>query len=757
MPRLNRRRLAIKTALIVFLVAILSGVGLLVHASQGLPEVGDLRERLNSTSFIYNEDGSELIAALHDVEHRVIVDIERMPKHLKEAFISTEDERFYHHYGVDMRAMGRALLANISDRSMAQGGSTITQQLARNAYLSQEKILTRKIQEWFMAVKIERLYTKDDILGMYLNQVFLGYNAYGVEAASNLYFDKRVDDLTLAESALLAGITRSPNSLSPHHHLERAKARQETVLNQMVRNGYITTEEAEAAKAEELTIVPPTTKKYNYPYFVDYVLKELLDTYGAETVYRGGLKVYTTIDTTMQKEAEKAITEVLDAAFPPKDGVYEPQAALISVDPHTGYIKALVGGRHHELQMGLNRTIQPRQPGSAFKPVVVFAPAIASGYSPTTIIEDAPITLRVGNTNWSPRNYNHRYIGPVTLREASARSINTVAVRLIDDLGVDRAISSIQNLGITTLELSNPRTNDRGPAISLGGLTYGTSPMELNSAYGAFAAGGKLAEPLAILKVEDRNGVVLEEHKPKVKQVLDPGVAYLVTDMLKDTIERPYGTGHRNGNIGRPAAAKTGTTDDIRDAWFVGYTPDLVTTVWMGHDRDKTMTNVYGGNYPARIWNRTMRAGHQNIPKKDFAVPDNIVSLRVCAFSGLPLSEYCSASSARTGYFVAGTDPSHVCGTCAATAPKPDLDEQDDSQMKPGDTYGEPYDPDSHIDIEDPAPVDPSPVEPPKEEEEAPPSPPPDPPDDSEENGDNGVEGGEDREQNGSTEEQESP
>ncbi len=659
---INKTRLAIIILAALVVIGTLSGVGLIVHASQDLPEVVDLKERLTSTSFIYNEDGTEQIAALHDVENRIIVDFEKMPEHLKEAFIATEDERFYTHFGVDMRAFGRAVYANVTDQSFAQGGSTITQQLARNTYLSREKIITRKIQEWVLAVQLERSYTKDDILEMYLNQVFLGYNAYGVEAASNLYFDKNIEDLTLAESAMLAGITRSPNSLSPHNHFDRAKARQETVLGLMVRNEFISEEEAEEAQNEEIEIVPIENQKYDYPYFVDYVLKELLDTYGPETVYRGGLKVYSTINTAMQKEAEQAFEDILDSAFPPtEDGLYEPQAALISVDPNTGYIKAIMGGRHHQEQMGLNRTLSPRQPGSAFKPVVVFAPAVEKGYSPATIVEDARITLRTSSSRWSPRNYNHRYIGPVSLREAAARSINTVAVRLIDDIGVDAAIETIQNLGITTLVLEEARLNDTGPAISLGGLTHGTSPMELNSAYGTFATGGKLAEPTAILKVVDRNGIVLEDNTPNVKQVLDPSTAYLVTEMLKDTIRQSHGTAYRNGNIGRPAAGKTGTTDDNRDAWFVGYTPDLVTTVWMGHDREKTMSGVYGGNYAARIWNRVMRVGHEGVSSKDFSRPNSVVSVQICRISGLPIGENCPSDAVTRDYFISGTVPEHTC------------------------------------------------------------------------------------------------
>jgi penicillin-binding protein 1A len=672
------------------------------YIARSLPNVNDLPNQLSYSTFIYSEDGSELIASLNGTEYRVKANFESVPKYLKEAFIATEDERFYQHFGIDFRAIFRAMTANLSDRSWSQGGSTITQQIAKNVYLTRKKTIIRKLQEWILAIRIEQAYSKESILEMYLDHIFLGYNAYGVEAAAHHYFGKSVEQLTLAESAMLAGIAKAPNALSPRSNFDQAKLRQITVLNLMQKNGYISQTELETAKAENLKIVPIENQKYQYPYFVDYVLKELLEIYGSEMVYRGGLTVYTTIDTVMQKEAEKAISEILDKALPIKEGVAGPEVALISMNPNNGYIKAIVGGRTHEHVLGLNRTEQPRQPGSVFKPIAVFAPAIANGYSPETVIKDAPIELKVGSTTWSPKNYNNRYLGPIPLREAAARSINTVAVRLIADLGVDTAISSIKNLGITTLELSNPRINDTGPAIALGGLTKGVTPKELNSAYGVFASGGKLVEPIAILKVIDRSGNILLDNKPQVHPVIDPGVAFLITDMLKDSITKKYGTAARYGNIGRPAAAKTGTSEKIRDAWFVGYTPELVTTVWMGYDKDKTMDNVYGGSYPAKIWNRVMRAGHRNIPIHDFPVPDNVVKVRICRISGKIPGDHC-ASHIVTGWFLAGKEPHSRCNVCVrkripVSAPK----EPESTDPQPGDTIGAPYDPNQYFNPQTP-------------------------------------------------------
>jgi penicillin-binding protein 1A len=420
--------------------------------------------------------------------------------------------------------------------------------------------------------------------------------------------------------------------------------------------------------------------------------------------------VYTTIDPLLQKEAEDAVAEILDKVFPPDSDDPGPEVALITTDPNTGYIKAMVGGRKHEYVLGLNRVLQRRQPGSAFKPLAVFAPAIANGYSPESVILDAPITLRVGGRSWSPRNYDNRYLGPISMREAAARSINTVAVRLMQDIGVRTSVATIQALGITTLELDNPRVNDAVPAIALGGLTWGVTPLELNAAYGVFAVGGYRAEPTAIIKITDRSGRVLLERRPTLLPVLDPGVAYLVTDMLKDTITQSYGTASRNGFIGRPAAAKTGTSSEIRDAWFVGYTPDRVTTVWMGYDRDKNMSQIYGGGYPALLWNRVMRFAHRDLPSRDFRIPGNLVQVSICSVSGLNPSPMCLPGDIIGARFVEGKEPVDICHICALRFIAPRNDGYTDAaNPRPGDAIGEPYDPNQYY--KPVIPTDPPPAE----------------------------------------------
>jgi len=659
--KLNIARLLLVVFLVVCSIAAGTMIGVVASFARDMPAIENLPDQLSRSSIIYNEDGTQEIASLHDIENREVVPLEQIPEIVQKAFVATEDERFYSHHGIDTRSFFRALTKNIMHLGFDQGFSTITMQLAGNAFLDRsQRVISRKLQECVLAIQLERMYTKDDILEMYLNQVFLGYNAHGVQTAAKHYFGKDISEVNLAEAAMLAGITRSPNYYSPHNNFEGAKKRQEVALSLMVRNNYITQEEADAAAASEIEIVPIKSRSYEAAYFVDYVLQYLLDKYGEDMVYRGGLQVYTTLDPKMQKAAEEGFTEIFGKAFPPKDGVYDPQAALVFLDPRTGYIKAMVGGRNHDTILALNRTLTPRQPGSAFKPVVVYAPAIANGYSASTVIVDEPVTFQVGTSTWSPRNYDGSYRGPMSLREALARSVNIVAAKLFMELGVNTGIEYAQKLGITTLELENRQVNDWAPAICLGGLTKGVTPLELAAAYGVFAAGGQKAEPFAILKVVDRNGKVLEENKPKVREILDPKVAYIVTDMLKGTISLPYGTGAR-ANIGRPAAGKTGTTSDDRDAWFVGYTPELVGAVWLGHDYPKDMGSVYGGNYPAQVWAKVMKAGLTGKPVTDFTVPAGLVYQDICTDSGLLPGPNCPPDHIYHEKFIPGTEPTEIC------------------------------------------------------------------------------------------------
>lgn len=560
-----------------------------------------------ASSQIYDINGNE-IANVHAAENRRPVKIEQVPKDLQNAFVAVEDNRFYEHSGVDPRGIMRALYANIRGRGVSEGGSTITQQLAKNAYLTQDRTITRKIQEVFLALQLERQYTKQEILEMYLNQIYFGQGAYGVQAAAQTYFGKDVDKLTLNECAMLAGIPKSPNYYSPANNMQAAQARKAVVLDQMAKYGYIANSQAQKTKQEQLTLVKPVAKEKDNTaaYFIDYVTQTLIDKYGADAVYKEGLKIYTTLDRDMQKAAEAAVKK-LPTYRTDGNGVQQPQAAIVAIDPHNGYIKAMVGGRGTDQ---FNRaTMAVRQPGSAFKPFV-FAAALEEHFTPNTVINDAPIDIG----GWRPQNDSGSFSGKVTMREVAQHSINVPTVKIAHKIGIDKPIYYAQAMGISTFVLDGAQ-NDKQLATALGGMTKGVTPLEITSAYGTFANKGVHVEPVVIVKVLDRNGKVLEQSEPKQNSVISANSAAELTDMLQTVIKN--GTG-RKADIGRPAAGKTGTTSNYHDAWFVGYTPDLVAGVWMGNDDNTPMHGVMGGQLPAEIWKAFMQKALAQTPAKNF-------------------------------------------------------------------------------------------------------------------------------------------
>ena len=599
----------------IVVVVMLAGIGLGFLSANFNTKPGltnDIRPAASSQIFDTNGD---LICNLHLEENRLPIKLDKMPKNLQNAFIAVEDARFYNHCGIDPIGIMRAAVVNITAGSVSEGGSTITQQLAKNAYLSQERTLKRKIQEVFLALQIESQYTKDEILEMYLNQIYFGQGAYGVQAAAKTYFNKNAEELTLSECAMLAGIPKSPNYYSPFNNLKAAKTRQEVVLSQMVKYQYIDSDTAAKAKAATIELADRASAKSRQlaSYFVDYVTQILIEKYGADAVYKDGLKIYTTLDLKMQKAAETAIKQ-LPVQRTDKNNIAQPQVALVAIDPHTGYIKAMVGGRGDD---HFNRaTMAERQPGSAWKPFVYLA-AIDSGMSPNTTIRDAQLTIG----KWSPKNYSGGYSGTVTLRQALTHSLNIPAVKLAQQIGMEKVLHYAQDMGISTLVFSGS-VNDCNLASALGGLTRGVTPLEMASAYGVFATGGVLTKPMVIVKVVNRDGKVLEENMPTPgKEVISARSAYIVTDMMKDVVTR--GTGAR-ANIGRPAAGKTGTTDNNRDAWFVGFTPDLSVSVWIGADAGNASTGYTGGTMPAAIWRDFMRVAVSGTPARDFTRPRGI-------------------------------------------------------------------------------------------------------------------------------------
>lgn len=609
------RRFLWIVGILVFLIIAGAGCGFIGATMSDLPEVANVKPAASSQ--IYDVHGN-LIITVHATENRLPVKLSQVPKDLQNAFIATEDNRFYSHHGVDPIGIMRAIWVNIAHDGVAEGGSTITQQLARNAFLTQDRTLKRKIMEAMLAIRIEQYYTKQEILEMYLNQIYFGQGAYGVQAAAHVYFGKNVQDLDLAQSAMLAGLPQSPNYYSPLTNYKAGKARQAVVLGQMVKYDYIDQATADKAKDEDLGLREKSEAAHsdnNASYFIDYVISEIAEKYGDDAVYKDGLKIYTTIDMKAQDAAVQAMHN-LPNFYTDDKGLTQPQGALIAINPHNGYIVAMVGGRGDD---SFNRAVLAvRQPGSAFKPFVYLA-AIQDGMTPGTVMDDKKIEFN----GWSPKNYEGTYSGQMTLHYALQHSVNTIAVQLADAVGMRKVLNLASSLGITTLDDSK----DNNLAAALGGLTNGVKPIDMAVAYGTLANGGVKVKPVAITKIVDRNGQVVEENSTEEQRVVDPKYAYVITNMLESVMSGGTGGG---ASIGRPAAGKTGTTDESKDAWFVGYTPDLVAAVWMGDDYGiETLDGITGGTVPAVIWRDFMSQAlnAMEIPASDFTVPPGAASI----------------------------------------------------------------------------------------------------------------------------------
>ncbi|MGB9887274.1 MAG: PBP1A family penicillin-binding protein [Moorellales bacterium] len=645
--RLRVSRVILLAVITLALAGVTAATGVVLAAVMDMPDWNPALIGGAMTTTVYDRDG-EPVAALHGPENRIPVPLERIPEYLQEAVIATEDVRFYQHHGVDPRAILRAAVVDLTRGTREQGGSTITQQLAKNAFIEKpEKTLKRKIQEAIMALQLERLYTKQEILEFYLNEIYFGHGAYGVQAAAKTYFNKNVEDLNLAEAAMLAGLIKSPGTYTPlkEDNLPRAKERQAQVLDNMVRYGYISREEAEQAKQAPLSFARGEAEKssYRYPYYVDYVVEEaenllVSNGYEEELLFTGGLKIYTALDSKTQEKMEQVYQ---DAAYFPKSPDEVPvQSAMVILDPHTGEVQALIGGREHQVRRGWNRAVHTkRHPGSAIKPIAVYAPALEeAGYSPATVVDDVPVSFG----NYAPKNYDGRYRGLVSIREALRWSINIVAVRVLNDIGVERGYNFARDLGL-------PLT-PRYKYLSLALGAAEASPLDMAAAYAAFANGGIWIQPHAISKITDRFDRVLIETKPYKKVVMSEQTAYLITDMLQTVVKEGTGTRAR---LDRPVAGKTGTTQlpdtpefqgktGTTDAWFIGYTPELVGAVWMGYDQTDAkhyLRHVAGGTYPAIIWKAVMSQALKGRPVREFSRPPGIVYVSVDAKSGLLPSE----------------------------------------------------------------------------------------------------------------------
>lgn len=727
-------------------------VGILLYFSHSLPPLRDISNyNPPLATRIFSADG-QLIGEFY-LQRRILVPNERIPRLLKQAFVAAEDADFYRHRGVSWMGILRALVKNVEAGRIVQGGSTITQQLVRSLILDRERTLSRKIKEIILARRIEQHLSKDEILYLYLNQIYLGHGNYGIGAASDYYFGKSPDELTLAEMALLAGLPKAPELYSPYKNFELAKRRQWYVLRRMVEEGYISEREARRAYATPLRLRPHKQQLRDvFAYYLEYVRQYLVERYGEKAVYEGGLTVHVAMDSRLQRAAFQAVREGL-LALDKRQGyrgperilsegemeefhlalkeenrnlevgrVYlgavtkveedrvwvdlgrkegfidrkdldwvdgdlkrgyvirvkiremkgetlrlelyqepEVEGALLAMELPTGYVRAMIGGWDF-YRSQFNRALQARrQAGSAFKPIV-YAAALNKGFAPSNIVLDAPVVYKEGDEVWRPKNYQERFYGPVTLRFALAHSLNCATLNLARKVGVGYLVRFARKLGFTS-----PLNPDLSMALGSSSVTL----LEMVRAYAVFATGGHLIEPIFVTKVLDRNGKILEERKPLPLEgefrnyglepkgrynprVLDEGVAYLITNMLQSVVRE--GTGWRAKALGWPCAAKTGTTDDYTDAWFIGYTPRLIAGVWVGFDDPRPLgEDETGSRAAAPIWVSFMKEALKGLPPEDFAVPESVIFVRIDPKTGT------MASPDEPGVFepfLKGTEPS---------------------------------------------------------------------------------------------------
>ncbi len=660
--RTRRRRRLVASALL-FVVALVvlacaaAGFAMLSAYGRDLPDVSGLSTiQPTAPTVIVARDGTTL-ARLYN-KYNVYVPITQIPQVMRDAMVATEDERFYSHRGVDVRGIMRAALANYRHDEITQGASTITQQLARKLFLNDRQTLTRKIQEALLAVEIERYYSKDEILERYLNLVYFGAGAYGVQAASHAYFGKDVSKLTLPEAAMLAGLVAAPSLYSPYNDVQRARDRQRHVLERMAANGMISSEDADAAANAKLNLIGASDngiQSYRDPYFTTFVIAQLVKEFGYERIYRGGLTVYTTLDPKLEQLAQQAVTGTVKAGRAEGYGMH--QGALVAEDPRSGEILAMVGGIGFSPKSQFNRAWQARrQPGSSFKGFV-YSAAVDKGVPVSSIYLDAPVTYPAGDgTDYRPSDDDHRYLGAMTLRRAFELSRNIVAVRLANDIGIDTVVDYAHRMGIT---------EDLDPDLSLALGTAVVSPLDMVSGYSTIADGGVYTPPQGIRYITDEYGqIIVENRYPQRKPALAAGTAYIMTTMMQGVIEE--GTGYPNAQIGRPAAGKTGTTSDFRDAWFVGFVPQLAAAVWVGNDDYSRMYESYGGNVPARTWAAFMKAALKGVHVQQFGpIPPDVQRVKICSNGG----RAGPGASGRMEDFLNGTAPLAYCAPTHPATP----------------------------------------------------------------------------------------
>jgi len=675
----NKKRFFILLAVVITVTTLMAIALAMTYQTykKDLPSLSQLHNiEPNLSTKLYGIDGS-LIKELY-TERRTLTPLKELPPCLVDALLAIEDRKFYHHWGIDLLGIVRALTNNIVQGKITQGASTITQQLARTLFLTFEQTISRKIKEALTAVKIERTYSKDEILEMYLNQCYFGKGAHGIQAAAQVFFSKNAHELTLPECALLVGILKAPNRYSPFVHPELATRRRNLVLKAMVEYGKLTQQEYDSLKSLPLQLKASSLKTGIGPYFSEMVRKYLIDEHGEESLYRGGLSVYTTLNPEMQKAAEEIVStqlaiqqenfesahtldeelftteavDTLNGEVKKRKVFKELQAALVALDNSNGDILALVGGKDFS-RSEFNRAVQAlRQPGSAFKPFVWTA-ALENGFSPTNIIYDTPVVLQAGDgTEWNPQNFDTTFRGPMTLREALRISRNVISVKLLQRITPQEAIVFAHRLGINSYLAPYP-------SLSLG--VSEVNLLELTSAFSVFPNQGIKVEPRFILRVSDRYGNLLENNNSAKKQeVLNPQTAYIMTSMLQTVINEGTGYASRLWGFDRPAGGKTGTTDVNMDTWFIGFTPQITVGVWVGFD-DKTSLGKHGtgAEVALPIWTEFMKAATSGMEVSDFQKCEGVFLRTICLESGLLATNKCPHTA--TDLFTDRTEPKEYC------------------------------------------------------------------------------------------------
>ncbi|MGA1864209.1 MAG: penicillin-binding protein 1A [bacterium] len=748
------------TLLILIIIFLGSVTGFIIQIKKQLPDLSILKEYEPSLiTRVYSSNGESL--AYFCLEKRILVPYNSLPLHLIQAIISVEDANFYKHHGLEFEGILRATLRNLKHRGFVEGGSTITQQLTRSLMLHSEKTIIRKFKEVLLALELEKVYSKEKIIEMYLNQIYLGKGSYGVESAARTFFGKHVENLDLSESALLAGMPKAPNHYDPYRYPKRALERRNYVLKRMMEEGYVDLNTYEKTIKFPLNLNRVEHESVQAPYFVEYVRRYIEEKYGAQTLYRGGLKVYTTLDLDAQKIAERALSsgienldkrqgfrplkgkeslqekttkdfsgilksfdetgelpadqflgevievsdtqafikledsyyigilniedalwtkaESLDVILDPGDKIYiriqekikehqegppigqyrvslgqkpEVQGAFVALDLKTGYIKAMVGGYDFSASK-YNRSVQARrQPGSAFKPFIYYT-ALKQGYTLADVFIDSPIIYQdeSQNKDWKPENYYQKFFGPTTLREALEKSRNVITIKVLKKIGIEETIETARQMGI-----SSPLAPDLSLALGSSGISL----LELTSAYGIFAAEGVKTKPLAILRVEGPEGEILEEHEPQKERVLDEQTSYLMTQALMGVVD--HGTGWRAKSLGRPVSGKTGTSNNCVDAWFIGYTPDIVVGVWTGFDEYRSLGDMETGSRAAApIWVRFMKEYLTDKPIQTFPIPNGIDFVPIDRKTGLLATKDCPVIFREA--FKEGTEPKELCNS----------------------------------------------------------------------------------------------